>query len=166
MFDYAPSLDRIVGLISWIEKEVASVEKFVYGCKLRRIIFFRKSLELLYQTCDSERHQPPTPPRISGQEGYISTLKKKVIEKGFEVPPHHSLRFELYSAGRVSPTLSTMGTGKTEATRRVRQGKTGDGMANVRVKGENFYRYVFTWRMRSSVYYRLMGLAMLRESRP
>ncbi|OAA73428.1 nucleolar GTP-binding protein 2 [Cordyceps fumosorosea ARSEF 2679] len=33
-----------------------------------------------------------------------------------------------------------MGTGKKEATRRVRQGKTGDGMANVRVKGENFYR--------------------------
>ncbi|KAL4763682.1 putative GTPase NOG2 [Aspergillus foveolatus] len=33
-----------------------------------------------------------------------------------------------------------MGTGKKEATRRVRQGKVGDGMANVRVKGENFYR--------------------------
>lgn len=34
----------------------------------------------------------------------------------------------------------TMGTGKKEATRRTRQGKTGDGMGNVRVKGENFYR--------------------------
>jgi nuclear GTP-binding protein len=34
-----------------------------------------------------------------------------------------------------------MGTGKKEATRRERQGKTGDGMANVKVKGENFYRY-------------------------
>ena len=33
-----------------------------------------------------------------------------------------------------------MGTGKKEATRRQRQGKVGDGMANVRVKGENFYR--------------------------
>ncbi|OGM40045.1 nucleolar GTP-binding protein 2 [Aspergillus bombycis] len=33
-----------------------------------------------------------------------------------------------------------MGTGKKEATRRERQGKVGDGMANVRVKGENFYR--------------------------
>ncbi|KAM4058015.1 50S ribosome-binding GTPase [Hirsutella rhossiliensis] len=33
-----------------------------------------------------------------------------------------------------------MGTGKKEATRRVRQGKTGDGLGNVRVKGENFYR--------------------------
>ena len=35
-----------------------------------------------------------------------------------------------------------MGTGKKEATRRVRQGKTGDGLGNVRTKGENFYRYV------------------------
>lgn len=35
-----------------------------------------------------------------------------------------------------------MGTGKKEATRKERQGKTGDGMANVKVKGENFYRYV------------------------
>ncbi|KAF9883386.1 nucleolar gtp-binding protein [Aspergillus nanangensis] len=33
-----------------------------------------------------------------------------------------------------------MGTGKKEATRKVRQGKIGDGMANVRTKGENFYR--------------------------
>lgn len=34
----------------------------------------------------------------------------------------------------------TMGTGKKEAARRERQGKTGDGMSNVRTKGENFYR--------------------------
>ncbi|KAM0418699.1 hypothetical protein ACHAPT_012396 [Fusarium lateritium] len=33
-----------------------------------------------------------------------------------------------------------MGTGKKEATRRERQGKTGDGLGNVRTKGENFYR--------------------------
>lgn len=33
-----------------------------------------------------------------------------------------------------------MGTGKKEASRRERQGKVGDGMANVRTKGENFYR--------------------------
>ncbi|GKT65101.1 nucleolar GTP-binding protein [Colletotrichum tofieldiae] len=33
-----------------------------------------------------------------------------------------------------------MGTGKKEASRKVRQGKTGDGMGNVKVKGENFYR--------------------------
>ncbi|KAH8428501.1 GTPase required for pre-60S ribosomal subunit nuclear export and maturation, variant 2 [Aspergillus melleus] len=33
-----------------------------------------------------------------------------------------------------------MGTGKKEATRKERQGKVGDGMGNVKVKGENFYR--------------------------
>ncbi|WPG97662.1 nucleolar GTP-binding protein 2-like protein [Acrodontium crateriforme] len=33
-----------------------------------------------------------------------------------------------------------MGTGKKEAARRTRQGKDNDGMANVRTKGENFYR--------------------------
>ncbi|PSS15188.1 hypothetical protein M430DRAFT_104441 [Amorphotheca resinae ATCC 22711] len=33
-----------------------------------------------------------------------------------------------------------MGTGKKEAQRKIRQGKVGDGMANVKVKGENFYR--------------------------
>lgn len=36
-----------------------------------------------------------------------------------------------------------MGTGKKEASRKVRQGKVSDGMANVKVKGENFYRYVW-----------------------
>jgi nuclear GTP-binding protein len=35
-----------------------------------------------------------------------------------------------------------MGTGKKEAQRKIRQGKVNDGMANVKVKGENFYRYV------------------------
>ncbi|RAL61863.1 hypothetical protein DID88_002926 [Monilinia fructigena] len=33
-----------------------------------------------------------------------------------------------------------MGTGKKEANRKVKQGKVGDGMANVKTKGENFYR--------------------------
>jgi hypothetical protein len=35
-----------------------------------------------------------------------------------------------------------MGTHKKEANRKERQGKTGDGMGNVKTKGENFYRYV------------------------
>lgn len=35
-----------------------------------------------------------------------------------------------------------MGTGKKEANRKIRQGKVGDGMANVKTKGENFYRFV------------------------
>ncbi|RKF63438.1 Nucleolar GTP-binding protein 2 [Erysiphe neolycopersici] len=33
-----------------------------------------------------------------------------------------------------------MGTGKKEASRKIRQGKVSDGMGNVKVKGENFYR--------------------------
>lgn len=37
-----------------------------------------------------------------------------------------------------------MGTGKKEAARKTRQGKVGDGMANVKVKGENFYRSVLS----------------------
>ena len=35
-----------------------------------------------------------------------------------------------------------MGTGKKEAVRKERQGKVGDGMNNVKTKGENFYRFV------------------------
>ena len=35
-----------------------------------------------------------------------------------------------------------MGARKKEAARRERQGASTDGMANVKVKGENFYRYV------------------------
>jgi hypothetical protein len=34
-----------------------------------------------------------------------------------------------------------MGSGKKEAARRERQGKGGDGLDNVKTKGENFYRY-------------------------
>lgn len=37
-----------------------------------------------------------------------------------------------------------MGTGKKERNRLVRQGKTGTGMDNVKVKGENFYRVSHT----------------------
>ena len=33
-----------------------------------------------------------------------------------------------------------MGTGKKEKARKEKQAKVGDGMANVKTKGENFYR--------------------------
>ena len=33
-----------------------------------------------------------------------------------------------------------MGTGKKESTRKEKRGKVGDGMNNVKTKGENFYR--------------------------
>lgn len=35
-----------------------------------------------------------------------------------------------------------MGSGKKESVRRERQGKKGDGLDNVKTKGENFYRSV------------------------
>jgi hypothetical protein len=50
-----------------------------------------------------------------------------------------------------------MGTGKKEASRKVRQGKVGDGMANVKVKGENFYRYAY-----GIFYSSIMSIAPLR----
>jgi nuclear GTP-binding protein len=44
-----------------------------------------------------------------------------------------------------------MGTGKKEANRKIRQGKVGDGMANVKTKGENFYRFVSLHRISRGV---------------
>lgn len=41
----------------------------------------------------------------------------------------------------ICPWSGKMGTAKKEAARKERQGKVGDGMNNVKVKGENFYRY-------------------------
>lgn len=35
-----------------------------------------------------------------------------------------------------------MGQAKKEGNRKIRQNKVGDGMNNVKTKGENFYRYV------------------------
>jgi nuclear GTP-binding protein len=45
-----------------------------------------------------------------------------------------------------------MGTQKKEANRKERQGKTGDGMGNVKVKGENFYRYDILRKPTCTVY--------------
>ena len=46
------------------------------------------------------------------------------------------------SSRRHSETTAKMGQQKKEANRKERQGKTSDGMGNVKVKGENFYRCV------------------------
>jgi hypothetical protein len=35
-----------------------------------------------------------------------------------------------------------MGVAKKEKSRKEKQGKVGDGMSNVKTKGENFYRYI------------------------
>jgi hypothetical protein len=60
--------------------------------------------------------------------------------------PFSSPNFSIFShpqPSNSSPQLPhTMGTGKKEANRKIRQGKVGDGMANVKTKGENFYRFV------------------------
>jgi DNA-binding protein YbaB len=58
-----------------------------------------------------------------------------------------------------------MGQQKKEANRKERQGKTGDGMANVKVKGENFYRYV-TVATAVSAGIANTSAAMRRRSRP
>ena len=42
----------------------------------------------------------------------------------------------------ISYGVASMGTGKKEAVRKEKQGKVGDGLNNVKTKGENFYRYV------------------------
>jgi hypothetical protein len=58
------------------------------------------------------------------------------------------VRSQLRRGFCTSPTFNTfkeaaaMGNQKKEANRKEREGKTGDGMGNVKTKGENFYRYV------------------------
>ena len=52
---------------------------------------------------------------------------------------HHRCQQILLAASCCIHSI-TMGTGKKEATRKERQGKVGDGMNNVKTKGENFYR--------------------------
>lgn len=54
------------------------------------------------------------------------------------------LRFSLprlpFFASVLRPVATAMGTGKKEKSRVKRQGESGNGMGNVHVKGENFYR--------------------------
>lgn len=66
-----------------------------------------------------------------------------------EVPPEvvprkksttHSLYNYHHRNQQSHHSPANMGTGKKEASRKERQGKPSDGMANVRAKGENFYR--------------------------
>lgn len=74
----------------------------------------------------------------------FSAAGLRIIPEGRRSTFYHALSFNLlpfYDQNRGSNLLTRiMGTGKKEANRKVRQGKTGDGMANVKIKGENFYR--------------------------
>jgi hypothetical protein len=83
---------------------------------------------------------PTTPPKLhSPPLKKIMCEEKKSWLSELPLPPPTS---RTYAASRFRRKDTTMGTGKKEATRRVRQGKVGDGLNNVRVKGENFYRSV------------------------
>jgi nuclear GTP-binding protein len=75
-----------------------------------------------------------SPPATSNFANFLGDFKSQHLK--FTTPAN--------IAALCADTL-IMGTGKKEASRKVRQGKVGDGMANVKVKGENFYRYVWIW---------------------
>jgi hypothetical protein len=66
---------------------------------------------------------------------HASTFPPPFASRSFFLASPRFLAFDRHKNAK-------MGTGKKEATRRTREGKTGDGMGNVKTKGENFYRYV------------------------
>lgn len=88
--------------------------------------------------------------------GLLAPKKKKIAFRLF-FPFFSSLRsatlltfftFDFHLEGQLrfhnsnTALYPIMGSGKKEASRKERQGKTSDGMSNVRTKGENFYRLV------------------------
>jgi nuclear GTP-binding protein len=89
------------------------------------------------------------PPRFRRQRNILAAAHQPAIfTSSFARDIRHFLPFLLTKhhlsftlTGHRHHTASAMGTGKKEASRRVRQGKDGkDGMGNIKVKGENFYR--------------------------
>ena len=72
-------------------------------------------------------HRPATDPSLSTCPNFFLIF--------FSPPLHYKQQPQLSAQQQ-----SEMGTGKKEAQRKIRQGKVGDGMGNVKVKGENFYR--------------------------
>lgn len=76
---------------------------------------------------------------LSGTKPHLSaTLNFSSYFLIFFVSPLPLSRIYFYSTTTCSN--SNMGKFKKEASRKQRDGKVGDGMANVKVKGENFYR--------------------------
>ena len=70
---------------------------------------------------------------------------ERSLNLGEEFPRRRSSNFDDFPnyiphTAPVTSKLAKMGTGKKEAARRERQGKTDSGMSNVKTKGENFYR--------------------------
>ena len=74
--------------------------------------------------------------RVIGQEA-LASFRDAMAERASD--PYSVL----LKSNKLPMTLIRDGTGKKEANRKIRQGKVGDGMANVKTKGENFYRFVF-----------------------
>jgi hypothetical protein len=69
------------------------------------------------------------------------SAKALVAAAGEKVRPMFALTFCTSTTRKLDWKHAAMGTQKKEANRKERQGKTGDGMGNVKTKGENFYRY-------------------------
>jgi hypothetical protein len=99
------------------------------------------------------RYSPSRRPKVLGTlDGWEQKFPSKISELSNPQPHQEQSHFRLFLQ-QISPFCTphitsgsleedTMGTGKKERNRLVRQGKTGDGMQNVKVKGENFYRLV------------------------
>lgn len=114
----------------------------------RRLISARHGNKLHYcASCRSQNRSSFLHPHGESSARYI--LPDREILGIFEAKSSQALVYT-YAATQLSqahqssiwlPSTSVrMGTGKKEANRKLRQGKTGDGMQNVKVKGENFYR--------------------------
>lgn len=63
-----------------------------------------------------------------------------------------------------SYSVAAMGTGKKERNRLTRQGKSGSGMDNIKIKGENFYRYVMPGSLPIAIRLRLPATAQSMRS--
>lgn len=86
-------------------------------------------LELFCTTPWHPLHQTSNSTYHCAQSG---DLRSKALSTVYR-PQHHT-------DSRYSQSAGTMGSFKKEKARKERDGTTGDGMANVRMKGENFYR--------------------------
>jgi hypothetical protein len=69
------------------------------------------------------------------------SAKALVAAAGEKVRSICAVSLHFFPRTNLDCKLAAMGQQKKEAVRKERQGKTGDGMGNVKVKGENFYRY-------------------------
>jgi hypothetical protein len=81
-------------------------------------------------------------------DSVVPVVPAEKLAKPFSAASSEKVRAKFTSTSAFAPLHSTtlgkgadMGNAKKEVSRKERQGKTGDGMGNVKTKGENFYRY-------------------------